>query len=330
VSAVPHPRDALFAGERAFPLLPACDHYAGVERTMRKALRLQAGMEGRFDVTLDLEDGAPTGGEREHAALVVELLNGDLNTCGRAGVRIHDHESPHWRADVTDIVRGAGRVVSHITIPKVLSARALSEMIYTIQTACAHADVRREIPLHVLIETHGAVADVFKIAALPWLRTLEFGIMDFVSSHHGAIGADAMESPGQFEHALVARAKARQVAAALAHGLVPVHNVTLDVRNPGQVRDDALRARHDFGYLRMWSIHPSQIEPVLSAFAPSRMEAEKAARVLLAARAVRWGPVDLDGRLYDRASYRYWWQVLERARLAGQALQPEAEAAFFG
>ena len=59
-------------------LLPVCDHYSGVEARMRKSLQLQAEMTEEFgacvfDVTLDCEDGAPVGGEAEHAALVVEL-----------------------------------------------------------------------------------------------------------------------------------------------------------------------------------------------------------------------------------------------------------------
>ena len=58
--------------------LPVCDHYSGVEARMRKSLQLQAEMAQEFgtcvfDVTLDCEDGAPAGGEAEHAALVAEL-----------------------------------------------------------------------------------------------------------------------------------------------------------------------------------------------------------------------------------------------------------------
>ena len=46
---------------------------------MRKSLQLQAEMSQEFgacvfDVTLDCEDGAPVGGEADHAALVVSLL----------------------------------------------------------------------------------------------------------------------------------------------------------------------------------------------------------------------------------------------------------------
>ena len=73
-----HPRAALFDEGELPPALPVCDHYAGVEARMRKSLQLQAEMREQlgawvFDVTLDCEDGAPVGGEAEHATLVVEL-----------------------------------------------------------------------------------------------------------------------------------------------------------------------------------------------------------------------------------------------------------------
>ncbi|OYV97577.1 MAG: hypothetical protein B7Z62_05735, partial [Deltaproteobacteria bacterium 37-65-8] len=48
----------------------------------------------------------------------------------------------------------------------------------------------------------------YSLAALPWMQSLAFGLMDFVSDHHGALGAAVMRSPGQFEHQLIVRAKA--------------------------------------------------------------------------------------------------------------------------
>jgi citrate lyase subunit beta / citryl-CoA lyase len=325
-----HPDVALFGGDAEVPALSACDHYAGSERFMRRALELQAARGGAFDVTLDLEDGAPVGREREHAELVVALLNDPLNRPGAVGVRVHEAGSPHMKADLAAIVRGAGRRVSHLTLPKAGSARQVAEFVNLLQGLCAEAGVAREIPVHVLIETHGGLADVFRIAALPWLRALEFGLMDFVSAHQGAIPESAMRSPGQFEHALVARAKARMVGAALAKGLVPVHSVTVDLESPGAAGADARRARREFGFLRMWSIHPSQIEPILAAFEPEASEVERAAELLLAARAADWAPVRHAGSLHDRASYRYHWQILRRARRAGAALPDEVVRAFFG
>ncbi len=324
-----HPDEALFEGERQFPVIPSCDHYAGTERFMRRALALQSELGPVFDVTLDLEDGATAGREREHAQLVVELLAGPTNALGKAGARIHDWSSPWWRQDVDQLVRGAGARLAHITLPKATSVRQVVEMLTYIQNACAAAKVGREIPIHVLIETHGALQDAFRIAALPWMATLEFGLMDFVSAHHGAIGAEAMRSPGQFEHALVRRAKSTIVAAALAHGLVPSHNVTTDLDHPEQAGADALRARREFGFLRMWSIHPSQIAPIAAAFAPDDGEVSTAGAVLLAAQRAHWGPIRHDGLLHDRASYRFHWELLRRARMTGRPLPEEAGAAFF-
>ena len=72
-----HPRDILLGAQAAAGMLPVCDHYSGVEARMRKSLQLQAEMTEEFgacvfDVTLDCEDGAPVGGEAEHALLVTE------------------------------------------------------------------------------------------------------------------------------------------------------------------------------------------------------------------------------------------------------------------
>lgn len=325
-----HPEQALFASQRPFPVIAACDHYAGTEARMRKALALQQERGGRFDVTLDMEDGAPTGHEADHAELIVSLLRerGDQRA-GEVGVRVHDAESVWFQRDLETLLAGAAGRFDYLTIPKVRGARQLAGTITAVQRACAAHGLERELPLHVLLETHGALHDAYALAGLPWLRSLEFGIMDFISEHHGAIDADAMRSPLQFEHALLRRAKTTQVAAALAHGLVPTHGVTLAVRDSEQVSADAGRARHEFGYLRMWSIHPSQIEPILEAFAPSHVESARAEQVLLAGQRAGWGPIEIDGTLYDRASYRYWWQLLRRAERNGAALSDEARRAFF-
>jgi citrate lyase subunit beta/citryl-CoA lyase len=99
--------------------------------------------------------------------------------------------------------------------------------------------VDRRIPVHVLIETHGALREVWEIAALPGVESLDFGLMDFVSGHHGAIPGSAMKSPGQFEHPLVARAKCEITAAALANGVVPSHNVTTELKDIEHIGNDA-------------------------------------------------------------------------------------------
>jgi citrate lyase subunit beta/citryl-CoA lyase len=323
-----HPSEVLFQGQRQPLLLPACDHYAGSEKLMRKSMALQQELGPVFDITFDCEDGAAAGRERAHAELVASLLNIDANRFGRIGARLHDVTSPHFGQDVEVIVGRAGHRLAYVVLPKVEGVEDVLRAQDAVNRAAAAAGRPADspLPLHVLIETHGALHEVFQIAALPQVQCLSFGIMDFVSSHYGAIPASAMHSPGQFTHPLVVRAKLEMVAACHAYDKVPSHNVTTEIKDGAVVANDARRAATEFGFTRMWSIHPGQIEAIARAFAPRAEEVNEAASILVEAMAADWGPIARHGRLHDRASYRYYWAVLQRAKLAGLAL-PESAAA---
>ena len=324
-----HPNEALFGGEKPFPLIPACEHFAGSEKLILKALSLQDTIGPVFDITCDCEDGAASGQERDHAEMIVRVLNSEANKHKMAGARIHDYTHPAWKQDVDILVGGAGKVLSYITIPKCTDISQAREMIAYIQKMAVFHGIEREIPVHILIETHGALRQVHEIAALPWLQVLDFGLMDFVSAHNGAIPAGAMRSPGQFEHRLLARAKAEVAAAALANGVVPAHNVTLDLKNVETTQSDASRARNEFGFLRMWSIYPTQIQAIVDAMKPNFDEVTDAANILLAAQAADWGPIQYAGELHDRATYRYFWEILQKAKVTGVAISEQADSSFF-
>src|SRR5262249_13745962 len=137
--------------------------------------------------------------------------------------------------------------------------------------------------------------------------------------HGGAIPSDAMGIEGQFTHPLVVRAKLDISSACHAHGKVPSHSVVTEFRSD-ELGRAAQRAAREFGYTRMWSIHPDQIRPILDDFRPEAKEIETAARILVAAQAADWAPISHGGKLEDRASYRYYWQVLERAHRTGRKL----------
>jgi len=324
-----HPNEALFGGEKPFPLIPACEHFAGSEKLILKALSLQDTIGPVFDITCDCEDGAASGQERDHAEMIVRVLNSEANKHKMAGARIHDYTHPGWKQDVDILVGGAGKILSYITIPKCTDISQAREMIAYIQKMAVFHGIEREIPVHILIETHGALRQVHEIAALPWLQVLDFGLMDFVSAHNGAIPASAMRSPGQFEHRLLARAKAEVAAAALANGVVPAHNVTLDLKNVETTQSDASRARNEFGFLRMWSIYPTQIQAIVDAMKPNFDEVTDAANILLAAQAADWGPIQYAGELHDRATYRYFWEILQKAKVTGVAISEQADSSFF-
>ncbi|MET0264144.1 MAG: aldolase/citrate lyase family protein [Duganella sp.] len=319
-----HPSEVLFQGNRQPLLLPACDHYAGNEKLMRKSIALQQELGPIFDITLDCEDGASAGNEEAHARLVAELLASDDNRHHRIGARVHDVHSPHFGRDVEIICSAASRL-AYLVLPKVDSVADVCAAIDLINSEAAKAG-RHDLPVHVLIESHGALRDAYDIAALPQVQCLSFGIMDFVSAHYGAIPGAAMRTPGQFTHPLVVRAKLEIAAACHAHGKVPSHNVTTEIKDTAVAANDAQRAAAEFGYTRMWSIHPNQIKPIVKTFTPRLSEVAEAATILTEAAAVQWGPIAQHGRLHDRASYRYYWTILQRAKLAGLPL-PESVAA---
>ncbi|MES2993852.1 MAG: aldolase/citrate lyase family protein [Pseudomonadota bacterium] len=296
---------------------------------MRKSLALQAEMGPVFDVTLDCEDGAPVGGEAEHARMAAELVMSTANAFDRVGARVHPVDHPSFADDVATLVGRAGTRLAYLMVPKPRDAQDL-------QRACAEIDhqirvhqLARPLPVHALIETHGALRDVATIAAHPRIESLSFGLMDFVSAHRGAIPASGMSVEGQFTHPLVVRAKLEIAAACHGFAKVPSHCVVTEFNDERAISAAATRAAREFGYTRMWSIHPNQIEPIVEAFAPSAAEVDLAIEIITAAQDAQWAPISHRRTLHDRASYRFYWQVLERAQRTGQPLPANVQTRFF-
>ena len=294
---------------------------------MSKSLELQAELGPVFDVTLDAEDGAPVGGEVEHALLIAALLASAGNRFGRVGVRVLPLDHPRF-ADVAQIVLQATKLPAYLMLPK---PRGVAEVVRAAQAIDALGGA--SIPLHVLIETHGALHEVHAIAAHARVESLSFGLMDFVAAHRGAIPASAMGVEGQFTHPLIVRAKLEIAAACHAHRKTPSHCVVTEFKHAAGLMDAASRACRQFGYTRMWSIHPAQIRPIVEAFTPTTAEVDMAIEIIGAAQAADWAPIRHHDTLHDRASYRYFWHVLERAHrtsyAGGTQLPAEVRATYF-
>jgi citrate lyase subunit beta/citryl-CoA lyase len=338
---VTHPRDILLGAQGATGLLPVCDHYCGVEARMVKSLQLQASYIEQhgvcaFDVTLDCEDGAPVGAEAQHANLVVALANQAqaasklVATTRRVGVRVHPVDHPAFEADVATLVGQAASALSYVMVPKVESRADVERAVASVDQAGGTS-----LPLHVLIESPAAVEQAFAIASHSRVQSVSFGLMDFVSAHGGAIPAQAMAvgsgedvALDQFHHPLVVRAKLAIASACHAHGKVPSHCVVTEFRDAALLQSAARTAYHAFGYTRMWSIHPDQIPVIVAALSPTGDEVAQAGAIIAAAQAKNWGPVSVAGKLHDRASYRYFWQVLERAHQTGMELPVDMRGYF--
>ena len=238
-------------------------------------------------------------------------------------MRVHPVDHAAFDADVAGIVGAAGHRLCHLMVPKVESVADVQRAVDALNAAGAGG-----LPLHVLIESPAAVHRAFDIAAHPRVQSLSFGLMDFVSAHGGAIPAEGMGVAGQFAHPLVLRAKLEVASACHAHGKVPSHNVVTEFKDVAALSSAARQAADTLGYTRMWSIHPDQIRPILAAFAPSESAVHSAAEIIERAANADWAPLSFEGRLHDRASYRFYWQLLERAHQTGRAL-PDAVALWF-
>ena len=234
---------------------------------MLKSLQLQAELAEEFgacvfDVTLDCEDGAPVGGEADHAALVTRIAL-EAGVDARVAVRVHPADHPAFESDMAVIAGQAGHRLTHVMVPKVESLDDVRRAEAALVAASAD-----HLPIHVLIESPAAVHRAFEIAAHPRVQSLSFGLMDFVSAHGGAIPAQAMSSTGQFTHPLVVRAKLEIAAACHAHGKVPSHCVVTELTDSEALRAAATRAEEfyaKFFGLRRGSAPKTRVRSVKAA-----------------------------------------------------------------
>jgi citrate lyase subunit beta/citryl-CoA lyase len=300
------------------PRLAPCEHIAGNEKFALKALGIQrqhlrGDGTSLVDITLDLEDGAPIGQEDALRDTFISLINSEHNIYKQVGVRIHASASPHFERDIAEVVTRAGSFLAYITLPKVTSTREVAWTAGIVEHYSKRAGIERPIPLHLLIETPEAIEAIHQLAAHSAVETLDFGLMDCISHFGGAIPSSGMRSPEQFNHPLLMKVKSELALAALSHNKIANHNVTVDIRNPEQAFHDAFKARHELGFLRMWSIHPDQIPHIIRGMTPTADEVKEATEIIAAAQAAQWGPIQHNGRLHDRASYRYYWGILSRS-----------------
>jgi hypothetical protein len=83
------------------------------------------------------------------------------------------------------------------------------------------------------------------------------------------------------------------------------------------------------GFLRMWSIYPAQIKPIVEAMRPDHDEVADASEILVRAQQASWGPIQYKNELHDRTTYRYFWFLLKKAKATGMALPGAAQKSFF-
>jgi citrate lyase subunit beta / citryl-CoA lyase len=312
--------DALLGSSSKMRVLPVCDHYSGTEKTMFKSLSLQNEYGPLVDITLDFEDGTSNGHESHQRDLIKTVLNSCNNIHDRIGVRIHGVDTNHWQCDIDAVVAPATKLPAFINIPKVENIAQVILVEKYLKQRLSVCNFNVSIPLHVMVENVKAVSSINELLGSNKIECASFGLLDFVSSFGGTISTAAIQSPGQFDHPLIRDAKLKLVMSCYMHDVVPSHSISIDVSDPERTFSDAKRALKEFAYLRMWSIHPSQISPILRAFEFEITELEEAVSILEQAAKSNWSPISYNKTMHDMASYRIYWLKLKRAILGGKLL----------
>ncbi|MGN6325313.1 HpcH/HpaI aldolase/citrate lyase family protein [Pseudolysinimonas sp.] len=237
-------------------------------------------------VILDLEDAvAPDARPAARAALAANPLDP-----ARVIVRVNETGSADQAEDLAAVRAAAYRTVM---IPK---ADARLD-----DAALADLDVI------ALCETAAGVLDARALAERPGVVALMWGAEDLVASLGGSASRDRA---GAYRD--VARhARSTVLLAAGAAGAAAIDTVHLDIADLDGLAAEAEDAAA-VGFAATACIHPSHVDVIRRAYAPSDVEVADARRIVDAARE-HGGVFRLDGRMVDGPVIRHAESVLRRA-----------------
>ncbi|EJW09417.1 Malyl-CoA lyase [Rhodovulum sp. PH10] len=276
-------------------------------------------------VCIDLEDAVAIGEKAASRGNVARAFR-ELDF-GRKirQFRINGLDTEYAYRDLVEVVEAAGAGIDSVVVPKV-STPADVAFVATLLSQIEMAHGFAQIGIEALIETALGACNVREIAAsAPRLEALIYGPGDYAASVRmplAAIGeADEhdVQYPAHRWHAIMHSI----VQAARAYGRRAIDGPFGGLHD-GQGFTRACNIACAMGFDGKWCIHPSQIEAVNATFVPPAAEIDWARRVLAEyARATETGhgATTLDGRMIDIASIRLSRTIVERAKLAGLAVE---------
>ena len=200
-------------------------------------------------------------------------------------IRCNGLDTP-WGAD--DLAAAAAAAPAAVVIPKVSNVAYLERVSSWLDSAGAPATTK----IWAMIETPEAIYHAREIAAFERVSVLVMGTNDLAKELRAQL------VPGRAP--LVAHLAASLLAARAA-GKVILDGVYNDVRNE---EGFAVEARQGFelGFDGKTLVHPSQVDPTNSIWAPSEADIDHAGRVIAAfeaAEAEGRGVVTVDGRMIE-------------------------------
>ena len=244
-------------------------------------------------VIIDLEDAVAS--EAKASALAAVLRSITPVAGGEpvsALVRVNALGSAQYDTEITALLAAAeapGSGLLGIMIPKAEDAAALEDL---------RGRMPADLALVPLVESAAGVVDAVRLASIPGVTRLAFGAVDF------ALDIDAGSGDRFLDHA-----RAHLVLASRAAGITaPLDSPSTEIADAGRVADSSRLARN-FGFGGKLCIHPAQLAPVRTAFAPTEGE-------VLWARSVvdsEGGAVQVDGQMIDRPVTERAKRILQRA-----------------
>lgn len=253
---------------------------AANERALEKAKTIPADA-----IIFDLEDAvAPEAKEDARAKATAAARSGEYGN-RELTIRCNGLDTP-WGAD--DIAAAAAAGPAGIVIPKVANAAHLDEVAAVMDAASAPAHTR----IWAMVETPEAIFAAREIAGHARVGVLVMGTNDLAKELRASL------VPGRaplLPHLATALLAAREAGTVILDG---VYN---DVKNPEGFAAEAQQGA-EMGFDGKTLIHPSQVEPTNTIWAPSADEIDLAERTIAAfteAEADGRGVVTVDGRMIE-------------------------------
>jgi citrate lyase subunit beta/citryl-CoA lyase len=248
--------------------------------------RYDKALERADAVILDLED-AVAG--RDKVAARDALVSHPLDPA-RVIVRVNGFESEYFEDDLVALRKTSYRTVM---LPKASSA--------------AETQALRGWDVVALCETGAGILAAPEIAATEHVVALFWGAEDLVSSLGGSSSRFA---DGRYRD--VARlARASVLLAAAANGIAAIDSVFMDIPNLAGLAAEAEDAVAS-GFSATACIHPSQVDTIRTAYAPTAQQLERA-RALLAVADTARGAFAFEGQMVDEPVLRHARTLLARA-----------------
>ncbi|WP_304622054.1 HpcH/HpaI aldolase/citrate lyase family protein [Roseomonas cutis] len=272
---------------------------AHVERFVARAH--ERGADG---VILDLEDAVPAAEKPAARERLAASIAGIARNGTAAMVRVN-HDLRHLGRDLEAAVQPG---LAALVLPKVEEAGFVREVAACVAGLEAE---RRLVPggirLVLQVETPAALFTLPAIAgAHPRVAAMTLGPEDYCAALGGVPEAETLFTPNY-----------AVLCAARAAGILPLGFVG-SIGDYADIDAFAARARQArrLGFRGALIVHPSQVEPLNAAFAPTAAELDWARRVVAgdqAARAEGRGAFQLDGRMVDPPVVRRAEEILALA-----------------